>query len=211
LVADPVGGGYVASLPRPGGNVTGFTPIVASLGGKWAELLKESAPRITRITLSFNPSSSPFIESYLNPFKVAAASLGVEAIIAPVNDMLGLESVITTQAREPNSGLLVIPDAFTELHLAEIVSLTVRYHVPAINWSRSFAEGGGLISYGPYLFEEYRRAATYADRILRGEKPADLPVQAPTKFELVVNLKTAKALGLEVPPTLVARADEVIE
>jgi putative tryptophan/tyrosine transport system substrate-binding protein len=135
----------------------------------------------------------------------------MEAIIAPVNDMPELESLVTIQAREPNSGLVVIPDAFTELHRAEIASLAVRYRVPAIDWSRSFAQDGGLISYGPYLVDEYRRAATYADRILKGEKPSDLPVQAPTKFELVINLKAAKALDLTIPPTLLARADEVIE
>jgi len=211
LVADPVGNGYVASLPRPGGNVTGFTPIVASLGGKWVELLKEIAPRIARITLLFNPSAAPFIESYVNPFKAAAGSLGMEPIIAPVNDTLELESLLTIQAGQPNSGLVVMPDAFTELHRADIVSLAVRNRVPAIDWSRSFAESGGLISYGPYLVEEYRRAATYADRILKGEKPADLPVQAPTKYELVINLKAAKALGLDIPAALLARADEVIE
>jgi putative tryptophan/tyrosine transport system substrate-binding protein len=211
LVADPVGGGFVASLPRPGGNVTGFTPIVGSLGGKWAELLKQIAPRTARVTLLFNPSAATFIESYLNPFKAAAASLGMEAIIAPVDDMIALESLVTIQAREPNSGLVVIPDAFTEFHRAEIVSLAVRYRVPAVNWSRSFTEGGGLISYGPYLVDEYRRAATYADRILKGEKPSQLPVQAPIKFQLVINLKTAKALGLTVPQSLLVAADELIE
>ena len=211
LVADPVGSGYVASLPRPGGNVTGFTPIVSSLGGKWVELLKEIAPRIARVTLLFNPASATFIESYLSPFKAAAASLGMEAIVAPVDNMLELESLLTIQAREPNSGLVVIPDAFTEFHRAEIVSLAVRYRLPAVDWSHSFADDGGLISYGPFLVDEYRRAATYADRILKGEKPSQLPVQAPLKFELVINLKTAKALGLDVPPSLLARADEVIE
>jgi putative ABC transport system substrate-binding protein len=211
LVADPVGAGFVASLPRPGGNLTGFTPIVGSLGGKWAELLKEIAPRIGRVTLLFNPPAATFIESYIKPFKAAAASLGMEAMIAPVGDMIEVESLVTTQAREPNNALVVIPDAFTELHRAEIVSLVVRYRVPAINWSRSFAQDGGLLSYGPYLIEEYRRAATYADRILKGEKPADLPVQAPTKYEMVINLKTANALGLTVPPTLLSSADEVIE
>jgi putative ABC transport system substrate-binding protein len=212
LVADPVGSGYVANLPRPGGNATGFTPIVASLGGKWAELLKEVAPRIARVALLFNPASATtFIESYLSPFKAAAASLGMEAIIAPVNDLPELVSLVAIEAREPNSSLVVIPDAFTELHLAEIVSLTARYRLPAVNWSRSFAEGGGLISYGPYLVEEHRRAATYADRILKGEKPSQLPVQAPLKFELVINLKTAKALGLTVPQTLLVTADELIE
>jgi ABC-type uncharacterized transport system substrate-binding protein len=211
LVADPVGSGFVASLPRPGGNATGFTPIVGSLGGKWVELLKEIAPRVARVTLLFNPPTATFVEGYLNPFKAAAAALGAEAIVAPVNDMPGVESLVTTEAREPSSGLVVIPDAFTVRHRAEITALAARYHVPAVYWSRSFAEVGGLISYGPYIVDEYRRAASYADRILHGSKPSELPVQAPVKFELVVNLKTAKALGLEIPPQLLGRADEVIE
>jgi putative tryptophan/tyrosine transport system substrate-binding protein len=211
LVADPVGSGFVASLPRPGGNATGFTPIVGSLGGKWVELLKEIAPRVARVTLLFNPPTATFVEGYLNPFKAAAASLGAEAIVAPVNDMPSVESLVTTEAREPSSGLVVIPDAFTVRHRAEITALAARYHVPAVYWSRSFAEVGGLISYGPYIVDEYRRAASYADRILHGSKPSELPVQAPVKFELVVNLKTAKALGLDVPAMLLARADEVIE
>jgi len=211
LVADPVGIGIIASLARPGGNMTGFAPIVASLGGKWAELIKEIAPRITRVAMLFNPPSATFIESFVKPFKAAASSLGMEAIIAPVEDMAAVESLVTIEAHKPNSALVVIPDAFTELHRAEIVSLTVRHHVPAINWSRSFAEGGGLISYGPYLVEEYRRAATYADRILKGEKPSELPVQTPVRFELVVNMKTAQTLGLNVPPSLLSRADDVIE
>ena len=211
LVADPVGSGYVASLPRPGGNVTGFTPIVGSLGGKWVELLKEIAPRLARVALLFNPPTATFIEGYLNPFKIAAASLGMEAIIAPVHDMPEVESLVATQAREPNSGLVVIPDTFTVSHRIEITSLAAHYRVPAVYWSRSFAELGGLITYGPYIVDEYRRAASYADRILKGEKPADLPVQAPTKYELIINLKTAKALGLTVPQSLIARADEVIE
>lgn len=211
LVADPVGMGLVASLPRPGGNVTGFAPIVASLGGKWAELVKEVAPRTTRVTMLFNPPSASFIESFVTPFKAAASSLGMEAIIAPVGDMAAVESLVTAEARNPDSALVVIPDAFTELHRADIVSLTSRYHVPAINWSRTFAESGGLISYGPFLIEEYRRGAAYADRILRGEKPSELPVQTPVKFELVINMKAAQALGLSVPSTLLAQADEVIE
>jgi putative tryptophan/tyrosine transport system substrate-binding protein len=211
MVADPIGSGFVASLPRPGGNATGFTPIVGSLGGKWVELLKEIAPRVARVTLLFNPPTATFVQSYLGPFKAAAASVGVEAIVAPVNDVPELESHVTTQAREPNSGLVVIPDTFTQLHLAEIAALAARYRVPTVFWSRSFPEIGGLISYGPYLVDEYRRAASYIDRILKGEKPSNLPVQAPVKFELAINLKTAKAFGLEVPITLLARADAVIE
>ena len=211
LVADPVGSGFVASLPRPGGNATGFTPIVSSLGGKWVELLKEIAPHVARVTLLFNPPTATFVRDYVSSFRAAAASVGVEAIVAPVNDMSELQSHFATHARGPNNGLVVIPDAFTQRHLAEIVELSARYRVPAIDWSRSFTEIGGLISYGPYLIEEYRRAALYVDRILKGEKPNDLPVQAPVKFELVINLKTAKAFGLTIPQSILLRADEVIE
>jgi putative tryptophan/tyrosine transport system substrate-binding protein len=211
LVADPVGSGYVASLSRPGGNVTGFAPIVGTLGGKWVQLLKEIAPRLTKVALLFNPPTATFIDGFLNPFKTAAVSLGIEAIVAPVHDMPEVESLVTTQAREPNSGLVVIPDAFTISHRAEIISLAAHYRVPAVYWSRSFAELGGLITYGPFIIDEYRRAASYADRILKGENPADLPVQAPTKYELIINSKTAKALGLTIPPSLLATADDVIE
>jgi ABC-type uncharacterized transport system substrate-binding protein len=211
LVADPVGTGLIASLPRPGGNMTGFAPIVPSLGGKWAELIKEIAPSISRVTMLFNPISATFIESYVETFKKAASSLGINAAVAPVENLEAVGSMISAEARKPDSALIVIPDAFTELHRAEIIALTVRHRIPAINWSRSFAEGGGLISYGPYLVEEYRRGATYADRILKGEKPSELPVQTPVKFELVVNARSAKALNLVVPPALFARADDVIE
>src|SRR5215831_16038819 len=199
-VADPVGSGFVASLPRPGGNVTGFTPIEGSLGGKWVELLKEIATRVARVTLLFNPAMATFVKDYLSPFKAATASLGVEAIVAPVHDRSELEFVVVTQ--EPNSGLVVIPDAFTIGHRAEITLLAALHRVPAVYWSRSFAELGGLIFYGPDSIEPYRRAASYADRILKGAKPSELPVQAPVKFELVINLTTVKALGLDVPPLL---------
>jgi putative ABC transport system substrate-binding protein len=212
LVADPVGSGFVASLPRPGGNATGFTPIVSSLGGKWVELLKEIAPHVARVTLLFNPPTARlFVQDYVSSFRAAAASVGVEAIVAPINDMPELQSHFATQARGPNDGLVVIPDAFTQRHLAEIVELSARYRVPAIDWSRSFTEIGGLISYGPNLIDEYRRAASYVDRILKGEKPNDLPVQAPVKYELVINLRTAKAFGLTIPQSILLRADEVIE
>jgi putative ABC transport system substrate-binding protein len=211
LVADPVGSGFAASLSRPGGNATGFTPIVSSLGGKWVELLKEIAPHIARVTLLFNPPTATFVQDYLTSFRAAAASVGVDAIVAPINEMSELQSRFATQTSQPKNGLVVMPDAFTQHYLAEIAELAARYRVPAVNWSRSFTEVGGLISYGPYLVEEFRRAASYVDRILKGERPSDLPVQAPVKFELVVNLKTAKALGLTVPPSLLARADEVIE
>ena len=211
LVADPVGSGFVVSYPRPGGNVTGFTSIEPTMTGKWLELLKEIAPRVARVVFLFNPQTATYAQGYLKPFKAAAVSVGVEAIVAPVHDMPEVEHLLATQAREPNNGLVVIPDVFTVNHRAEIISLAARFRVPAVYWSRSFAELGGLISYGPYLVDEFRRAASYADRILKGAKPSELPVQAPTKFELVINLKTAKALGLAVPPTLLARADAVIE
>jgi putative ABC transport system substrate-binding protein len=211
MVSDPVGSGFVASLPRPGGNVTGFTAIEGSLGGKWVELLKEIAPQIARVVFLFNPAMATYAEYYLHPFKVAAASIGVEAVVAPVHDVSELESVVTTQAREPNSGLIIMPDAFIIGHRAEITSLAARYRVPAVYWSRFFAEFGGLISYGPNGVDEYRRAASYADRILKGATPSELPVQAPIKFELVINLKTARTLGLTIPPGVLAIADEVIE
>jgi len=211
FVADPVGSGFVQSLPQPGGNATGFTPFVRSLGGKWVELLKEIAPGINRVTLLFNPPTATFVEGYLGPFKAAAASLGAEAIVAPVNDMPDIESLVSKEANEPNSGLVVIPDSFNLRHRAEITELVARNRIPTVYWSRQFTSIGGLISYGPYIVDEYRRAAAYANRILKGAKPSELPVQAPVKFELVINLKTARVLGLDVPPSLLARADEVVE
>ena len=182
MVADPIGSGFVTSLPRPGGNATGFTPIVSSLGGKWVELLKEIAPRIARVTLLFNPPTATFVEGYLSPFKAAAASLGVEAIVAPVNDMHELQSHVMTQAREPNSGLVVIPDAFTQHHRGEIIALAARYRVPAIYMDRSSTGVGGLISYGPYLIDEFRRAASYADRISERRKAERSPCPGPRQI-----------------------------
>jgi putative ABC transport system substrate-binding protein len=211
IVADPIGSGFVASFARPGGNVTGFIFTEPTMAGKWLELLKEIAPRIVRVAMLFNPASAPYAEYWLNPFKAAAPSFAVEAILAPVHDMSELESVIAAQAREPNSGLIAMPDSFADAHRVEITSLAARYRLPAVYPFRFFAEVGGLLSYGVDRTDNFRRAATYVDRILKGEKPAELPVQAPIKFELVVNLKTARALGLDVPPTLLARADGVIE
>jgi putative ABC transport system substrate-binding protein len=211
IVSDPVGSGFVASLARPGGNVTGFTPMEGSMGGKWLELLKEIAPRVNRVAFIFNPALATYSEIYVKPFKAAAASFAVEAITAPVRDASGLESVIAAEARAQNGGLIVMPDAFVVSHRVEITSLAARYHLPAIYPYRQFAEVGGLISYGNDSLDNFRSAATYADRILKGSQPSELPVQAPVKFELVINLKTAKALGLEVPWILQQRADEVIE
>jgi putative ABC transport system substrate-binding protein len=179
--------------------------------GKWLEMLKEIAPRVARVTIFFNPSTAPYAETYLDPFKVAAASLRMEAIVAPIRDMAELDTVIAAQARDPNGGLIAMPDGFMFAHHAEIASLAARHRLPAVASYRAFAKAGGLLSYGNDILDNYRRAATYADRILKGEKPSELPVQFPVKFELVINLATAKALGLEVPPTLLARADEVIE
>ncbi len=211
LVVDPVGSGFVASFPRPGGNVTGFVTMEPTMAGKWLELLKEIAPRVTRAAILFNPATAPYADYYLNPFKAAAASFTVEAVAAPVRDRSELESVFAAQAREPNGGLIVMPDSFTDAHRVEITSLAARYRLPAVYAFRLFAKLGGLLSYGNDLTDNYRRAATYADRILKGAKPSELPVQAPVKFELVINLKTAKALGLDVPLHLQQRADEVIE
>jgi putative tryptophan/tyrosine transport system substrate-binding protein len=211
MVGDPVGSGFVESLSRPGGNLTGFTPIENSLGGKWVELLKEIAPRVVKVAMLFYPAMAPFASYYLDPFKAAAASFGIQAIAAPVDDMAELESVVATSAREPNSGLIVMPDAFTIGHHTEITSFAARYRVPAVYPFRIFAEVGGLLSYGSNALAEFRRSASYADRILKGAKPSELPVQTPINFDLVINLKTAKALGLDVPSTLRLRADELIE
>ena len=210
-IADPVGAGFVASLRQPGGNVTGFINLEASLVSKWLELLKAIAPRVNRVAFLFNPSTAPYFEYYLSAFKAAAPSFGVEPIAAPFHDTAELESVVAAQAREPNGGLIAMPDIFQAVHRAEITSLVARHRLPAVYAFRFFAEGGGLLSYGNDRFDNYRRAAIYVDRILRGEKPGNLPVQHPTKFELVINLKTAKALGLAVPTTLLALADQVIE
>ncbi len=211
MVADPVGSGFVASFPRPGGNVTGFAVAEGSLGGKWIELLKEIAPRVARVAMLFNPVVATYAEFWLNPFKAAAAAFGVDAIAAPVRDKAELESVVATQARAPNSGFVVMPDSFTDAHSAEITSLAARYRLPAVYAYRFFTAAGGLMSYGVELIDNFPRAATYVDRILKGEKPADLPVQAPAKYVLTINLKTAKALGLDVPLLFQQRADELID
>jgi putative ABC transport system substrate-binding protein len=212
LVADPIGSGFVASFPQPGGNVTGFVTMEPTMAGKWLELLKEIAPRVARVTMLFNPVTAPYAEYWLNPFKAAAASVAVQAIVAPVHDTSELESVVTAQGHEPNGGLIVMPDTFTTGHRSEITSLAARYRLPAVYPYRVFAEFGGLLSYGDDLTDNFRRAASYVDRILKGEeKPAELPVQAPTKFELTINLKTARALGIAVPPSMIARADQVID
>jgi putative ABC transport system substrate-binding protein len=210
-IADPVGSGFVTSFPRPGGNATGFVLFEPTMAGKWLELLKEIAPRVNRVAFLFNPATATYFEYYTNPFKAAAASFGVEAIAAPVHDRSELESAFAAQAREPNGSLIVLPDSFLNAHSVEITSLAARYRLPAVYPYRLYIKVGGLLSYGNDVFDNYRRAAGYVDRIFKGEKPSELPVQAPVKFELVLNFKTAKDLGLTLPPTLLARADEVIE
>ena len=208
---DPVGSGFVQSFPRPGGNVTGFINMEPTMASKWLELLKEIAPHVNRVAFLFNPATAPYLEYYLNPLKAAAASLGVEAIVAPIGDMSELETAVAAQAREPNGSLIMMPDFFTLSHRAEVTSLAARYRLPAVYPFRQFAEAGGMLSYGNDTTDNYRRAATYVDRILKGAKPSELPVQAPVKFQLLINLKAAKALGLTVSPSLLARADKVIE
>ena len=198
-VVDPVGQGFVGSQLRPGGNVTGFINLEPSVSGKFLELLKEIAPRVTRVAMYFNPATAPYSETYLNPFKTAAASFGVEPIAAPVRDMTELETLVATLAREPNGGLIAMPDGFNIAHRAEVTSLAARYRLPAVYSGRQFTEVGGLLSYSNDIRDNWRRVAAYVDRILKSEKPSELPAQFPIKFELVVNLKSARALGWMFP------------
>jgi putative ABC transport system substrate-binding protein len=208
-VSDPVPSGIVARLDRPGGNVTGFAVFEASLGGKWLELLSEIAPGLKRATIMFNPDTAPM---FLMPsLETAARTLKVEPIIAPVHSEIEIEAAIIALGREPGGGLIAMPDVFMQVHRAPIISAAARNNIPAVYAFSYYARDGGLLSYGFDPVDTWRRAATYVDRILRGEKPGDLPVQFPVKYEMVVNLKTAKALGLAVPPSIRLRADEVIE
>jgi len=209
-VVDPVASGIVTRLDRPSGNVTGFAGNEDSFAGKWLELLSEIAPGLKRAAIMFNPDTAP-VSTYMPTFETAARSLKVELIIAPVHSDVETETAITALGREPGGGLVVMPDAWTLVHRSSIISATARNSIPAVYFQSDFARDGGLLSYGPDFVDNFRRAATYVDRILRGEKPGDLPVQFPTKFEMAVNLKTAKALGLTVPNSLLASADEVIE
>jgi ABC-type uncharacterized transport system substrate-binding protein len=212
-VSDPVGSGFVKGLPRPGGNITGFINLESSLGGKWIELLKEVAPGITRAGLLFNPDTAPQADYYRRPFEVAARSAAVEPFAAVVRTGEDIERVVTSMAGGSNVGLAVMPDIFSSEQriLNLIISLVARHRLPTVFPYRYMAAAGGLISYGIDNGDLWRRTPSYVDRILKGAKPGDLPVQLPTKFEFVINLKTAKAIGLNVPPTLLARADEVIE
>ena len=211
-VSDPIGDGFVTSMAHPGGHVTGFTNVEFSMASKWLEILKEIAPKVTRVAFMFNPETAPggglF---YLRPFEAAASAFAVEPSQGAVHNETEIERVMINLASETKGALAVMPDAFTTNNRKQITALAQRYRIPAVYPFRYFADDGGLISYGSNTTDIFRRAASYIDRILKGAKPAELPVQAPTKFELIINLKTAKALGLTVPQTLLARADEVIE
>jgi len=209
-VADPIASGIVAGLDRPSGNITGFANLEASLGGKLLELLLEIAPGLKRAAIIFNPDTAP-VSVFMRPLETAARSLKLMPIVTPVHSDAEIETAIIALGHKPGDGLVIMPDVFTEVHRASIISTAARNQVPAVYWASHFARNGGLLSYGADQIDTYRRGATYVDRIPRGAKPGDLPVQCPTKFEMVLNLKTAKALGLTVPQSILLRADEVIE
>jgi len=210
-VADPVSQGFVASLAHPGANVTGFSSLEYDLSGKWLALLKGIAPHLVRVALMLNPPTAPYGSGFLRSFETAAPSFAVKPIGALIHDPAEIEGTMSVLGSGADGGLIVLPDAFTDVHREQIIALAARHRVPTIYGYRYFTAAGGLVSYGPNSADMYRRAAAYVDRILKGEKPADLPVQRTTTFELAINLKTAKALGLDVPANLLALVDEVIE
>ena len=210
-VIEPVGQGFVANLAHPGSNITGFTNMEFSVFGKMLELLKGMAPNVTRAAAMFNPATGFYVPGYLRLFETSSPSLGIELGTAPVRDVAEIEGTIAKLGHEPGGGLIVLPDAFTVTHHKVITASAERHRLPVIYAYRSIVGDGGLMSYGPDPYDLFRRAASYVDRILRGEKPSELPVQQPTKFEFAINLKTARALGLQIPDRLLALADEVIE
>jgi len=210
-VSDPVSAGLVESLPRPGGNVTGFINLEPTIGGKWLDLLKEIAPGVTRVAVMFNPQTAPYTQIYMQSMEAAAIKFGVKPFASPVHREADIEEVIAGLGREPGSGLIAMTDGFMTVHRKTVVELAIRHKVPFMYFISIVPREGGLISYGIDLTDMFARAASYIDRILRGAKPVELPVQLPTKFELVINLKTAKTLGLTVPSPLLTGADEVIE
>jgi putative ABC transport system substrate-binding protein len=211
-VADPIGSGFVVSLAQPGGNITGFLLFEASITGKWLAMLRDIAPNLARALLVINPKTAVYYNFYLPAARAAASSLGIELVLAPIeNAPANIERSFEAFARAPNSGLILLPDTNTTLHRDLIIRLAAQHRLPAVYTDRLFVVAGGLMCYGTDRADQFRQAASYVDRILRGAKPADLPVQAPTKYETVINLKTAKALGLTVPPALLVAADEVIE
>jgi putative ABC transport system substrate-binding protein len=210
-VTDPLGQGLVASLAHPGGNITGFAVFEFSLGTKWVETLKQISPNLKRVTTIFNPKTAPYYSLYLRAIEKAATSLAIEPIVVEIHDDAEIERAISNLAHEPDSGLIAMPDSFNMAHRQTIIAFADQYHLPAMYYFPLFAVDGGLISYGPDETDMFRRTADYVDRILKGAKAGDLPVQQPTNFRLVINLKVAKAVGLNVPTALLASADEVIQ
>jgi len=210
-VLDPVEQGFVSSLAHPGGNITGFSFLDFQMVGKWLEMLKEAAPGISRAALMFNPDTTPQYYVYLHSFDAVPRSVAVEVTAAPVRNTAEVEETIAKLGREPGGGLIVASDAFTVVHYPLFIRLAQQHRLPAVYAYRAYVAQGALMSYGPDPYDNFRRSASYVDRILKGAKPADLPIQQPTKFELAINLKTAKALGLTIPDKLLALADEVIE
>jgi putative ABC transport system substrate-binding protein len=210
LISDPIGSGFIASLAHPGGNLTGLMNVDAPMAGKWLGLLKEIAPKVRQVALIFNPRTSPY-QAYLDSFNAGAPGFGVQAVATPVLDAGELERAIAALGQDPDHALFVVPDIFVQVHRELIIRLANQYRLPAIYPYRFFAVSGGLMSYGLDTVAVFRQAASYVDRILKGAAPADLPVQAPATFQLVINLKAARQIGLEVPPSLLAQADEVID
>jgi len=211
VVADPIGSGFIASLPRPGGNITGVMQYEASVTGKWLAMLRELAPGLVRAAFVANPKTATFYDYYVRAGNAVAPSLGREPVPILIENAADIERAIESFAGAPNGGLVFLPDVTTAVHRDLFIALAARHRLPAVYWDRSLVAAGGLMSYGNDLVDAFRQAAAYVDRVLRGDKPADLPVQAATKFETTINLKTAKALGLTVPPGLLVAADEVIE
>jgi putative tryptophan/tyrosine transport system substrate-binding protein len=210
IVNDPAGQGFVASLGRPGGNITGFSFIEFPMLGKWLEMLKEIAPGVERTALVFNPQTAPYYPAFLRDFRAAPATLAAELSATPVRDEAEVEAAVSAFAREPGGGLIVTPDPFMSTHRSIVIALAERHRLPAVYGLPNFVRDGGLISYGPDSLDIVHRSASYVDRVLRGEKPGELPVQAPAEYELLINLKTARTLGLTVPTALRVRANEVI-
>ena len=211
LIADPIGSGFVQNLSHPGGNITGFMNVDSPMTSKWLELIVEIAPKTRQVALIYNPNTAPFYQEFLRTFDVAAPKFNVRGIAAPITDANGIERAIKELGQSPDTALFVLPDVFVQVHRALIIKLTEQYHVPAIYPYRFFPTSGGLLSYGIDTVIVFRQAAGYADKILKGVAPNDLPVQAPLTFKLVVNLKAAHAIGLSIPESFLLRADEVIE
>jgi len=211
VVGDPIEQGFVSSLAHPGGNITGFTAFEFATSAKWLELIKEIVPELKRVAFIFNPTGGPYAQKFVQTIAPIASSSGIDLLVSPTRDAAEIDPAIVAASGEPKGGLIVSPDAFTTANRGLIISLAARYRLPAIYPYRFFATDGGLLSYGHDIDEPWRRAPSYVDKILRGASPADLPIQQPTKFELVINLKTAKALGLTIPPQLLDRADDLIE